>query len=357
MSSSRLTRSRRRESSGEEPFVMENPRVPETIPSPSVDPLPIPSTISQIDLLKIMSQQQEAAERQQQQLLQLLLDQQEQRKREQEQQLEQRRREQEQQLEQRRLDREAQERSETSLHELFRTTVAALQAVHQVNGSGEPAVTPRGSGVITPLPSPVPSPVPVPAVRQVRHPGQFQDVRDLRSVPFTRGVVESPIGRVTVNNEVGFSESLPQVRPQYSHFNQLNNSGFPEVASQINEKPLYPLKPPIFDGKVPWADYERQFNTIAKHNQWDSAMRAHSLASCLRTPALNALTLEFDTVYNPGKENIEADCPSRNPVLESHENADNEANFLQIEEIKENQKLLIGDSCENNDDIIYKRLN
>nr|XP_046476665.1 transcription factor TBF1-like [Neodiprion pinetum] len=150
---------------------MENPRVPETIPSPSVDPHPIPATVSQIDLLKIMSQQQEAAERQQQQLLQLLRDQQEQRKREQEQrerelasqleqrnrkqeqgereiaaQLEQRNREQEQrereiasQLEQRRLDREAQERFETSLHELFRTTVAALQAVHQANGSGEPS--------------------------------------------------------------------------------------------------------------------------------------------------------------------------------------------------------------------------
>ncbi|XP_046422348.1 uncharacterized protein LOC124180644 [Neodiprion fabricii] len=198
---SRLTRSRRRESSGEEPLVMENPRVPETIPSPSVDPLPIPSTIPQIDLLKIMSQQQEAAERQQQQLLQLLLDQQEQREREQEQQLEQRRREREQQLEQRRLDREAQERSETSLHELFRTTVAALQAVHQVNGSGEPAVTPLGSGVVWPLLSPVPSPVPVFAVRQVRHPGRIQDVRDSRSVPFTRKVVESPISRRRVNNE------------------------------------------------------------------------------------------------------------------------------------------------------------
>ncbi|XP_046600015.1 forkhead box protein P2-like [Neodiprion lecontei] len=234
MSNSRLTRSRRRESGGEEPFVMENPRVPETIPSPSVDPRPIPSTISQIDLLKIMSQQQEAAERQQQQLLQLFLDQLEQRKREQEQrkrelasqleqrkreqeqrerelasQLEQRKREQEQrereiasQLEQRRLDREAQERSETSLHELFRTTVAALQAVHQVNGSGEPAVTPRGSRVVTPLPSSVPSSVPVPAVRQVQHPGQFQDVRDSRSAPFIRGIDESPIGRVTVNNEI-----------------------------------------------------------------------------------------------------------------------------------------------------------
>nr|XP_046478622.1 forkhead box protein P2-like [Neodiprion pinetum] len=115
---------------------MENPRVPETISSPSEDPLPIPSAVSQIDLLKIMSQQQEAAERLQQQLLQLLLDQQEQQKREQEQQKrEQKQREREiaSQLEQRRLDREAQERSETSLHGLFRTTVAALQAVHQLN--------------------------------------------------------------------------------------------------------------------------------------------------------------------------------------------------------------------------------
>ncbi|XP_046587808.1 protein lag-3-like [Neodiprion lecontei] len=194
MSSSRLTRSRRRESSGEEPFVMENPRVPETIRSPSVDPLPIPSTISQIDLLKIMSQQQEAAERQQQQLLQLLLDQQEQRRKEQEQ----REREIASQLEQRRLDREAQERSETSLHELFRmtgearersennlqdllrTTVAALQSVHQMSGIGGPAVTPQGSRVATPVPSPVPSPVPVPVVQEIRHPGQIQDVRDSR---------------------------------------------------------------------------------------------------------------------------------------------------------------------------------
>ncbi|XP_046590201.1 E3 SUMO-protein ligase ZBED1-like [Neodiprion lecontei] len=145
-------------------------------------------SVSQIDLLEIMRHQQEAATQQQQQLVQLLQEQQEQRRRE----------------------AEARERSEANLQDLLRTTVAALQSVHQMSGAGEPAVTPRGSRVITPLPSPVPSPVPVPAVRQVRHPGQFQDVRDLRSVPFTRGVVESPIGRVTVNNEVGFSEPMPQ---------------------------------------------------------------------------------------------------------------------------------------------------
>ncbi|XP_046422351.1 vicilin-like seed storage protein At2g18540 [Neodiprion fabricii] len=138
--------------------------------------------LEEIDLLKIMSQQQGAAERHQQQLLQLLFDQQEQQKQELAIQREQRERELASQLEQRRLDGEAQEQSETSRHELFGTTVAALQAVHQVNSSGEPAVTPRGSRVATPLPSPVPAPVPVPAAQEVQHPRRSQDVRDSRFV-------------------------------------------------------------------------------------------------------------------------------------------------------------------------------
>lgn len=28
----------------------------------------------------------------------------------------------------------------------------------------------------------------------------------------------------------------------------------------------------------------------------------------------------FEIIYNPGKNNLEADCLSRNPVLEAHEN-------------------------------------
>ncbi|XP_046428080.1 putative cyclin-dependent serine/threonine-protein kinase DDB_G0272797/DDB_G0274007 [Neodiprion fabricii] len=156
MSSSRMTRSRRRESGGEESSLMENPRVPEEISSPSVDPLLTPSAVYQLDLQKILSQQQEAARqqqeaaaRQQQQLIQLLQEQQEQRRRE----------------------GEARERSETNPQDLLRTTVAALQSVHQMSGTGGPAVTPQGSRVATPVPSPVPSPVPVPVVQEIRHPG------------------------------------------------------------------------------------------------------------------------------------------------------------------------------------------
>ncbi|XP_068990418.1 TATA-box-binding protein-like [Neodiprion pinetum] len=186
MSSSRMTRSRRRES-GEESSLIENPRVPEEISTPSVDLLLTPSTVSQLDLLKILTQQQEAARqqqeaakqqqeaaaRQQQQLIQLLQEQQEARERS------------ETNLQDLlrttvAAQQEARERSEANLQDLLRTTVAALQSVHQMSGTGGPAVTPQGSRVATPVPSPVPSPVPVPVVQEIRHPGRIQDVRDSR---------------------------------------------------------------------------------------------------------------------------------------------------------------------------------
>lgn len=72
---------------------------------------------------------------------------------------------------------------------------------------------------------------------------------------------------------------------------------------------------------------------------------------------------DFEIVYNPGKDNIEADCLSRNPVLESHEDTDNDStiktsNVLKLSDIKENQKLLkTDDKCTTKKDIIYKILN
>ncbi|XP_046618852.1 uncharacterized protein LOC124304523 [Neodiprion virginianus] len=80
----------------------------------------------QRQLLDAANQQHEAAVRQQQ-LVQLLQEQQEQ-----------------------------WERSETSLHDLLRTTVEILQSVHQISGSGEQAVSLRVLVVATLLPSQFP---------------------------------------------------------------------------------------------------------------------------------------------------------------------------------------------------------
>ena len=70
----------------------------------------------------------------------------------------------------------------------------------------------------------------------------------------------------------------------------------------------------------------------------------------------------FVIVYHPGKDNLEADCFSRNPVLESDEyQVDSTvklANFLTLEDVVNDQKRLTLDHkgfLEN--DVMYKRLN
>lgn len=50
---------------------------------------------------------------------------------------------------------------------------------------------------------------------------------------------------------------------------------------------------------------------------------------------------DFEIIYHPGKDNLEADCLSRNPVLESHEDEDDNlktVNLIKIEEIIEDQE-------------------
>jgi len=50
---------------------------------------------------------------------------------------------------------------------------------------------------------------------------------------------------------------------------------------------------------------------------------------------------DMEVIYHPGKDNLEADCLSRNPVLEAHENQEEDlkiVNLIKLEEILKDQK-------------------
>lgn len=65
---------------------------------------------------------------------------------------------------------------------------------------------------------------------------------------------------------------------------------------------------------------------------------------------------DFEIIYRPGKNNLEADCLSRNPVLESQEDEDDQlkiVNLIKIEDIFEDQKKN-DDIKTNKDRLLFK---
>lgn len=76
---------------------------------------------------------------------------------------------------------------------------------------------------------------------------------------------------------------------------------------------------------------------------------------------------DFQIIYNPGRNNLEADCLSRNPVLEAHENEEEEeedlkiVNLIKLEDILEDQRKHINLQSNKNklklkDGLYYKRV-
>jgi hypothetical protein len=95
-------------------------------------------------------------------------------------------------------------------------------------------------------------------------------------------------------------------------------------------------------------------------------LRNFNIKNCKDTELLHILNyisqFTFDIEYNPGINNSEADCLSRNPVLsENNNNKDSKiqiVNFIARQDILQNQKELIWDKhCSKENDIIYKTLN
>lgn len=72
---------------------------------------------------------------------------------------------------------------------------------------------------------------------------------------------------------------------------------------------------------------------------------------------------ELDIIYNPGKKNLEADCLSRNLVLEDRDDNDEHlivkiVNFVNVTDIVNDIKQLTLDiNCDIKNDIIFKTLN
>lgn len=72
---------------------------------------------------------------------------------------------------------------------------------------------------------------------------------------------------------------------------------------------------------------------------------------------------DFVIKYNPGRENLEADCLSRNPVLEGNEDDTDSSvikvvNFVKLIDIIDDQKKLeINDKCDVYKNIVYIKLN
>ena len=161
---------------------------------------------------------------------------------------------------------------------------------------------------------------------------------------------------------VGAVLKQPQVdgslKPVFYFSRKLNNY-------QKTKKAIYIECLAVKEAILYWQYYliGQKFTVFSDHKPLEKFNIKNSEDTELRHILNYISQFDFEVKYNPGKDNVEADCLSRNPVLSESEDAyENSAikivNFLTIDEIENDQKQLnLDNKCEIIDKIIYKTLN
>jgi len=100
---------------------------------------------------------------------------------------------------------------------------------------------------------------------------------------------EQPRGKFDRNREISSDTRQNSQCPRNSNYagRRLGRSISPyTVRERIPDR-----RPPTYDGRSSWTEFEVQFNLVAEMNNWDSDRAAYELAAALRGPALSILAL------------------------------------------------------------------
>jgi len=113
--------------------------------------------------------------------------------------------------------------------------------------------------------------------------------------------------------------------------------------SQKNKEAIYIECIAIKEAIRYWQHWliERKFTVFSDHQPLENMNIKASTDEELRDLTHYLSQYDFQIKYKKGKYNLEADCLSRNPVLEPYENEDEilkTVNFIRIEEIQNDQK-------------------
>lgn len=122
-----------------------------------------------------------------------------------------------------------------------------------------------------------------------------QDFRNIVGELLQNGSRGEPNGS---RREQSDTDNIPLINPANSNAcsnnacssnSRHNDYNLPNNSNILNTEPNNKIKPPTFDGLIPWSQYHKQFNVAANHNNWSLESKGAHLVSCLRGKALEIL--------------------------------------------------------------------